>query len=54
MGDLNENYHPRRILRENGYSVSDHCPVMCIYEIGQGPYLSSIVRDFFFFSFTKK
>jgi endonuclease/exonuclease/phosphatase family metal-dependent hydrolase len=96
MGDLNENFHPRRILREagfidcfsalrlppipthpqrpsipqednlgdctldwimqnnyarpilanvlrnllctGGYSVSDHCPVMCIYEIGSGPY----------------
>ncbi|CAF1495348.1 unnamed protein product [Rotaria sp. Silwood1] len=95
MGDLNENFHPRRILREagfidcfsalrlpclpthpqrpstpkedflgdcpldwitqnnyarpilanvlrnlictGGYSVSDHCPVMCIYEIGSGP-----------------
>ena len=49
MGDLNENYHPRRILRENGYSVSDHCPVMCIYEIGQGPYLSNTVRHFFLF-----
>ena len=104
MGDLNENYHPRRILRENGfidcflelrlptpithpqrpsepkediqvgttidwivqnrfarpilasslqnvycsngYSVSDHCPVMCIYEIGQGPYVSNTVQDF--------
>lgn len=96
MGDLNEGFHPRRILREagfvdcfsalrlpclpthpqrpsaseeeilcdstldwimqnnyarpllanvlrnllctGGYSVSDHCPVMCIYEIGCGPY----------------
>jgi endonuclease/exonuclease/phosphatase family metal-dependent hydrolase len=100
MGDLNEDFHPRRILREagfidcftalrlpclpthpqrpsahgedilcdstldwimqnnyarpilanvlrnllctGGYSVSDHCPVMCIYEIGSGPYASSI------------
>ena len=104
MGDLNENYHPRRILREagfvdcfaelrlptpithpqrpsepkediqvgttldwifqnkyarpilanslqnvyctGGYSVSDHCPVMCIYEIGAGPYVSNVVQDF--------
>lgn len=104
MGDLNENYHPRRILREanfvdcfaelrlptpithpqrpsepkediqvgttldwimqnkyarpllanalqnifstGGYSVSDHCPVMCIYEIGAGPYISNAVQDF--------
>ncbi len=104
MGDLNENYHPRRILREagyvdcfaelrlptpithpqrpsepkediqvgttidwivqnkyarpilanslqnvfctRGYSVSDHCPVMCIYEIGAGPYISNAVQDF--------
>ena len=104
MGDLNENYHPRRILREagfvdcfaelrlptpishpqrpsepkediqvgttldwimqnryarpilanalqnifttGGYSVSDHCPVMCIYEIGAGPYHSNAVQDF--------
>ena len=104
MGDLNENYHPRRILREAGYvdcfaelrlptpithpqrpaepkediqvattldwivqnkyarpllaaslqnvfttggvSVSDHCPVMCIYEIGRGPYTSNAVQDF--------
>jgi endonuclease/exonuclease/phosphatase family metal-dependent hydrolase len=96
MGDLNENFHPRRILREagfidcfselrlpplpthpqrpsipkedilgdctldwimqnnyarpilanvlrnllctGGHSVSDHCPVMCIYEVGSGPY----------------
>ena len=96
MGDLNEDFHPRRILREagfidcfsalqlpclpthpqrpsvpeedilcdstldwimqnnyarpilanvirnllctGGYSVSDHCPVMCVYEIGSGPY----------------
>jgi hypothetical protein len=101
MGDLNENYHPRRILREAGFfdcfsvlrlpvppthpqrpsdpnedsltdatldwmmhnnyarpllanvlrnfistggcSVSDHCPVMCIYEIGGGPYKSNLV-----------
>lgn len=100
MGDLNENFHPRRILREAGfmdcftalrlpcrpthpqrpstphedilsdstldwimqnnyarpilanvlknllctgeYSVSDHCPVMCIYEIGSGPYLTNV------------
>ncbi|CAF1124632.1 unnamed protein product [Rotaria sp. Silwood1] len=104
MGDLNENYHPRRILREagfvdcfaelrlptpithpqrpsepkediqvgttldwimqnkyarpilanalqnvfctGGYSVSDHCPVMCVYEIGAGPYVSNAVQDF--------
>jgi endonuclease/exonuclease/phosphatase family metal-dependent hydrolase len=104
MGDLNENYHPRRILREagfvdcfaelrlptptthpqrpsepkediqvgttldwimqnqyarpilasalqnlfctGGYSVSDHCPVMCVYEIGAGPYKSNAVQDF--------
>ena len=104
MGDLNENYHPRRILREagfvdcfaelrlptpithpqrpaepkediqvnttidwivqnkyarpilanslqnlfcsGGYSVSDHSPVMCIYEIGNGPYLSNALQDF--------
>ncbi|CAF1120703.1 unnamed protein product, partial [Rotaria sordida] len=104
MGDLNENYHPRRILREagyvdcfaelrlptpithpqrpsepkediqvgttldwimqnkyarpilanalqnvfctGGYSVSDHCPVMCIYEIGAGPYVSNAKQDF--------
>ena len=104
MGDLNENYHPRRILREagyvdcfaelrlptpithpqrpaepkediqvgttidwmvqnkyarpilanalqnvfttGGYSVSDHCPVMCIYEIGAGPYISNAQQDF--------
>lgn len=101
MGDLNEDFHPRRILRDGGfidcftalrlpclpthpqrpsipqedilcdstldwivqnnyarpilanvlknllcsgeYSVSDHCPVMCIYEIGSGPYKSNIV-----------
>ena len=100
MGDLNENFHPRRIIREagfidcfaelrippptthpqrpsspeediltdntldwimqnkyarpllanvlknlrctGGYSVSDHCPVMCIYEIGNGPYPSFV------------
>ena len=104
MGDLNENYHPRRILYEagfvdcftelrlppptthpqrpsaphedilgdvtldwimqnkyarpvlanviknilctNGYVVSDHCPVMCVYEIGAGPYPSNVVQDF--------
>ncbi|CAF1110182.1 unnamed protein product [Adineta steineri] len=104
MGDLNENYHPRRILREagyvdcfaelrlptpithpqrpaepkediqvgttldwimqnkyarpilanallnifttGGYSVSDHCPVMCVYEIGAGPYISNAKQDF--------
>ena len=104
MGDLNENYHPRRMLREagfvdcfaelrlptpkthpqrptepkediqvgttldwivqnryarpllasalqdlfctGGYSVSDHCPVMCIYEIGAGPYVSNAIQDF--------
>lgn len=104
MGDLNENYHPRRILREagfvdcfaelrlptpmthpqrpaepkediqvgttldwivqnkyarpilanalqnvfctGGYSVSDHCPVMCVYEVGAGPYISNAVQDF--------
>lgn len=103
MGDLNENYHPRRILREagfidcftalrlppppthpqrpsapyedilcdvaldwimhnnyarpllanvlrnlllaGGYSVSDHCPVMCIYEIGSGPYAQNVIQD---------
>jgi endonuclease/exonuclease/phosphatase family metal-dependent hydrolase len=103
MGDLNENFHPRRILREagfidcftalrlpcrpthpqrpsqpqedilcdstldwimqnnyarpilanvlrnlmctGGYSVSDHCPVMCIYEIGSGPYTPSLVPN---------
>ncbi len=103
MGDLNENFHPRRILREagfidcftalrlpclpthpqrpsapqediltdttldwimqnsyarpilanvlrnllctEGYSVSDHCPVMCIYEIGYGPHTPSIVPN---------
>lgn len=100
MGDLNENFHPRHILREGGlidcfaelrlpppathpqrpssleedilpdntldwimqnryarpllanvlqnllctggYSVSDHCPVICIYEIGNGPYPSHL------------
>ncbi len=104
MGDLNENYHPRRILHEggfvdcfaelrlpapithpqrpsaphedilgdvtldwimqnkyarpilasviknmlcsNGYVVSDHCPVMCVYEFGTGPYPSNTVQDF--------
>ena len=104
MGDLNENYHPRRILHEagfvdcfaelrlpvpithpqrpsaphedilgdvtldwimqnkyarpilanviknmlssNGYVVSDHCPVMCMYEFGTGPYSSNIIQDF--------
>lgn len=104
MGDLNENFHPRRILREagfidcfsmlrlplisthpqrpsmphedmlcdctldwimqnnyarpllanvlrnlsctGGYSVSDHCPVMCIYEIGLGPYISNVMKNF--------
>ena len=104
MGDLNESYHPRRILHEagfidcfaelrlpvpithpqrpsaphedilgdvtldwimqnkyarpilataiknmlcsNGYVVSDHCPVMCIYEFGQGPYPSNAIQDF--------
>ena len=103
MGDLNENFHPRRILREagfidcfsalrlpsfathpqrpslphedmlgdcaldwvvqnnyarpilanvlkdllctGGHSVSDHCPVMCIYEIGAGPYKPNIVQN---------
>jgi len=30
----------------NGYTVSDHCPVMCIYEIGQGSYLSYVAQDF--------
>ena len=103
MGDLNENFHPRRILREagfndcfsvlrlpalpthpqrpstseedilsdstldwimqnnyarpilanvlknllctGGYSVSDHCPVMCIYEIGSGPYSLQSVQN---------
>ncbi|CAF4664832.1 unnamed protein product [Rotaria sp. Silwood2] len=103
MGDLNENFHPRRILREagfidcfsalrlpalpthpqrpsapkedilgdcpldwitqnnyarpilatvlrdlvctGGYSVSDHCPVMCIYEIGSGPYTPNVVQN---------
>jgi endonuclease/exonuclease/phosphatase family metal-dependent hydrolase len=102
MGDLNESFHPRRILREagfidcfsalrlpslpthpqrpsapeedilgdvsldwimqnnyarpilanvirnmittGGYSVSDHCPVMCIYEIGSGPYISNALQ----------
>ncbi|CAF0738608.1 unnamed protein product [Adineta steineri] len=100
MGDLNENFHPRRILREagfidcfstlrlpslpthpqrpsiphednlsdvaldwimqnnyarpilanvlrnmictGGFSISDHCPVMCIFEIGSGPYISNL------------
>ncbi len=28
------------------YSVSDHCPVMCVYEIGVGPYVSNAVQDF--------
>lgn len=104
MGDLNENYHPRRILRDAGYldcfsslrmvppsthpqrpsmphedilcdvaldwimhnnyarpllanvlknlicsgghSVSDHCPVMCFFEIGAGPYPCPVVQDF--------
>jgi endonuclease/exonuclease/phosphatase family metal-dependent hydrolase len=103
MGDLNENFHPRRILREagfidcftalrlpclpthpqrpsapqedvlcdstldwitqnnyarpilakvlkdllctGGYSVSDHCPVMCIYEVGSGPYISGAQKS---------
>ncbi|CAF3561938.1 unnamed protein product [Rotaria sp. Silwood1] len=103
MGDLNENFHPRRILREagfidcfstlrlpclpthpqrpsishednlsdcaldwimqnnyarpilanvlrnllctGGYSVSDHCPVMCIYEIGSGPYIFNKLQN---------
>ncbi len=104
MGDLNENYHPRRILHEAGFVdclaelrlpapithpqrpsaphedilgdvtldwimqnkyarpilanviknmlcssahvVSDHCPVMCVYEFGAGPYPSRAVQDF--------
>ena len=104
MGDLNENYHPRRILYEagfidcftelrlpapathpqrpsapeedilsdqtldwimqnkyarpllanviknmlctNGCVVSDHCPVMCMYEVGSGPYPSNTIQDF--------
>jgi endonuclease/exonuclease/phosphatase family metal-dependent hydrolase len=104
MGDLNESYHPRRILREagfvdcfnalrlpppathpqrpsqpqedilsdasldwimhnnfarpilanvlrnlictGGHVVSDHCPVMCIYEIGAGPYPLILAQDF--------
>lgn len=103
MGDLNENFHPRRILSEAGfidcfsalllpapsthpqrpslphedsltdctldwimqnnyarpilaavlrnllcigeYSVSDHCPLMCMYEIGSGPYTSNLAKE---------
>ena len=34
----------RNLLCTGGYSVSDHCPVMCMYEIGSGPYTSNILK----------
>ncbi|CAF3028075.1 unnamed protein product [Rotaria socialis] len=36
----------RNLLCTGGYSVSDHCPVMCIYEIGCGPYTFNGVTKF--------
>ncbi|CAF3899207.1 unnamed protein product [Rotaria magnacalcarata] len=36
----------RNLLCAGGYSVSDHCPVMCIYEIGCGPYTFNGVTKF--------
>jgi hypothetical protein len=35
----------RNLLCTGGYSVSDHCPVMCIYEIGCGPYFLQPVQN---------